>query len=669
MAPADTATPKRGPLSAFVSGPDQNMKEAAGANAHAGAGSKRTLGPISNLENHLPSEWWRTLFSALYLKTDGDVVENNANTEAEVSALVEAAGLKPEDRVLDLCCGQGRHSIELGRRGFAHVTGIDRSRYLIRLARRRARSMNLPVSFHEGDGRKFRLPREPYDCVAIMGNSFGYFDVSDDDRAVLERVHRALATGGKLVLDLTDGDWMRTHYEPRSWEWIDENQFVCRERSLSEDGDRLISREVVVHAEKGVIADQFYAERLYNVESITRLLEGSGFTDVQVHTALHADSDRNQDLGMMGARILLSARSVAGTVGVARHPVGRITVLLGDPRMPDDVKLEGEFNELDMDTVARLKDALAELPGYTFDYRDDHAHLFESLASDRPDFVLNLCDEGYRNNALHELHVPAYLEALDIPYSGAGPVSLGICYNKSLVRSAAASIDVPVPLETYCSPDDVGASLPSIFPAFIKPALGDSSIGITQNALVRDAAEASAYLSYLRELVPGRPVLVQEFLSGAEYTVGLVGNTGQQLTALPVLEVDYGRLPGDLPKILSYESKWDPDSPYWTAIGYREAQIDEETRRVLVDMSIKLFDRLECRDYARFDFRADAEGTIKLLEVNPNPGWCWDGKMNLMAEMAGMTYADLLRQIVEAGLARCFPAGVTSRHAQVAGAA
>jgi D-alanine-D-alanine ligase len=631
------------------------MTENTGAQGRAVPGGKRTLGPISNLESHLPPEWWRTLFDALYLKTDGDVVESSTNTEAEVSALIEATALKSGDRILDLCCGQGRHAIELAKRGFTDVTGIDRSRYLVRLARRRARSLGLSVNFHEGDGRKFRLPRVPYDCVAIMGNSFGYFDASDDDRAVLERVRKALVPGGTLVLDLTDGDWMRSNFEPRSWEWIDENQFVCRERSLASDGDRLISREVVVHAEQGVIADQFYAERLYSVDAITRLLEQAGFIAVTVHRSLRAESERGQDLGMMGARLLISSRSSeTGLSWVARHPVERITVLLGDPRLPDEVKLEGKFNELDVDTVARLKAALAEIPGYAFDYRDDHAGLFDGLRDDKPEFVFNLCDEGYRNNALHELHVPAYLEALDIPYSGAGPASLGLCYNKSLVRAIAASVDVPVPLESYASPDDVGASIPSIFPALIKPALGDSSLGITKDAVVHDAGEATGYLNYLRRVVPGRPVLVQEYLSGAEYTVALIGNPGQGLTPLPVLEVDFGKLPDGLPKILSYESKWDPVSPYWTQIGYRAAELDEETRRVLVDMSVKLFERLECRDYARFDFRADSEGTIKLLEVNPNPGWCWDGKLNLMAEMAGWTYADLLRQIIDAALGRCF---------------
>ncbi len=68
----------------------------------------------------------------------------------------------------------------------------------------------------------------------------------------------------------------------------------------------------------------------------------------------------------------------------------------------------------------------------------------------------------------------------------------------------------------------------------------------------------------------------------------------------------------------------------------------------LVENSARLFERLGCRDYARFDYRADAKGEIKLLEVNPNPGWCWDGKLNIMAGFQGMRYTDLLAQILQA---------------------
>ena len=68
--------------------------------------------------------------------------------------------------------------------------------------------------------------------------------------------------------------------------------------------------------------------------------------------------------------------------------------------------------------------------------------------------------------------------------------------------------------------------------------------------------------------------------------------------------------------------------------------------------SARLFERLGCRDYARFDFRTAADGEIKLLEVNPNPGWCWDGKLNLMAQWANWSYSDLLRAIIAAASQR-----------------
>lgn len=614
----------------------------------------RTLGPVSDLERHLPQDWWRTLFNALYLKTDGDVVENGSNTVRDIDMVVAAAGLVPGDRVLDICCGQGRHAIELARRGFTGVVGVDRSRYLVRLARRRAREAGLDVTFHEGDARKVRVPESGFACVTVMGNSFGYFEQEEDDLKVLQAVKRALRSQGTLVLDLADGDWLKDNYERRSWEWIDGEHLVCRERSLAADQRRLISREVVVHAERGVIADQFYAERLYSRTQIDELLTAAGFDAIRFHDEVVSDSARNQDLGMMARRILITARAPRklkpATRSTTRFP--EVTVLLGDPRLPDEVKRGGQFNPEDMETIGKLKDALGALPGYGFRYLDNHAALLAELRSEPAAFVLNLCDEGFANDALKELHVPAYLEMLEVPYTGSGPNALGVCYDKSLIRAVAAGLDVPVPLETFIAADDQGATLPSVLPALIKPATGDSSIGITKDAVVHSAEEAVAYIGHLRDILPGRNLLVQEYLTGAEYSVGLVGNPGQGITALPVLEVDYSGLPAGLPPILSYESKWEPDSPYWTAIAYREAKIDDGLRRALVDYSTTLFERLELRDYARFDFRADAEGTPKLLEVNPNPGWCWDGKLNLMAGFAGMDYADLLRAILEAAEAR-----------------
>jgi len=613
-----------------------------------------TLGPLSDLEAHLPAEWWRELFSSLYLKTDGDVVENSEATRHEVDALLTAAQVRNDAVILDLCCGQGRHSLELARRGFKHVTGIDRSGYLIRLARRRARKEGLAITFKEGDARNFRLPKASLDLVCMMGNSFGYFERDEDDLAVLLAVKAALKPGGLFSIDIADGAWMRENFEPRSWEWIDQNQFVCRERSLTADGDRLVSREVVTHAERGVIADQLYAERLYSRDAIEALLAAAGFKNITFHQTITGTSTRGQDLGMMAHRLFLTCEAPPlEPVKAAKNKGPRhVWVVMGDSSLPDTVKAGGKFNAEDFETIERLKTALAGLSGYTFRYIDRHEALIDDLRDGTADLVLNLCDEGFGNDAFQELHVPALLEMLGLQYTGAGPACLGICYDKALVRGMAQSLDIPVPLETYVRAGDRLATLPSVFPALLKPAYGDSSIGITQEAVVRDAEALLAYLAHLNDILPGRPVLVQEYLTGAEYSVALIGNPASGLEPLPILEVDYSGLAADLPRILGYESKWHPDSPYWTDIRYIETGLDADRQREMIVQSSRLFEVLGCRDYARFDFRADANGTIKLLEANPNPGWCWDGKLNLMAGFAGLSYGDLLERILEVAWSR-----------------
>ena len=612
------------------------------------------LGPVADLEQHLPAEWWRKLFNALYVKTDGDVVENVENTRRDVDFILSSTPIQPHSQILDLCCGQGRHCLELARRGYKNVTGVDRSRYLIRLAKKRAQNEGLQVVFKEGDARNPRLIENTFDCVAIMGNSFGYFSNKQDDEKVLTTVGKILRPSGQIVLDITDGAYMADHFERRSWEWIDEHHLVCRERSLSADRERLISREVIVHDESGVLADQFYAERLYTREGIQKLLEKSGFRNVRQHGSTDSVSDRDQDLGMMARRMLISADA---PVLAAKKPKGKaqlidITVLLGDPRLPDQVKRGGAFQPEDLDTVRRLKDALSELPQYKFRYLDNHATLDRDLTGLGTDLVFNLCDEGFNNDPFKELHVPAMLDALGLPYTGGAPAALAACYDKGLVRAVAMTLDVPVPLETYVRPGDQGATLPGVFPALLKPNTGDSSEGITKDAVVKNEKALLDYLEKLRVAFPRRSVLVQEFLTGGEYSVSLIGNPDQGLRALPILEVDYSKLDPKLPKILGYESKWEPDSAYWTQLRYQEANLPELAQQQMIEHATRMFERLGCRDYARVDFRADSKGEIKLLEVNPNPGWCWDGKFNIMAGFAGMRYSEMLGQVLAAAVER-----------------
>lgn len=326
-------------------------------------------------------------------------------------------------------------------------------------------------------------------------------------------------------------------------------------------------------------------------------------------------------------------------------------VLTGDHHLPDPTKWDGVYSEADFEIHRQAQAALESLSGYRFDFLTDHAALFERLERDPPDLVLNFCDTGFRNEATQELHVPALLEMHGIPYTGSGPAAMVLCYDKGIVRAIAQAHGVPVPGEVLVPaegpPDLSGASWPSL----IKPAQGDGSVGIRPDAVVHNEDDALRYLAWFRKELPGRVALVQEFLPGAEYGLALIGNPGQGFTALPPLEVDYSSLPENLAPILAFESKTGPANPY-DSVGIRPARLDPEPLAEMRRISELLFERLQCRDYARFDFRTAADGRIKLLEVNPNPAWGSDGKLALMAGFDGIPYPELLQQILETARTR-----------------
>jgi D-alanine-D-alanine ligase len=618
-----------------------------------GKPKRKILGPVQDLEEHVHPDWWRTIFNHLYLKTDADVVDDQNITRQEVDLLCETFKLTPEDRILDLCCGQGRHALELSRRGFKNVEGLDRSHYLIQKAKSTVKAEGLRARFREGDARKIPYPPDTFDVVMILGNSLGYFEAAQEDMKVFKEVFRVLKPWGRFIIDIADGAYLKDHFKPHSWEWIDKKRFVCRERSLSADGERLISREMVNHVERGMIADHFYAERLYTREGLSRLLKTVGFNDTAFHAEIATNSQRNQDLGMMERRLLVTSVVKKEWTPLKRRQKGavkNVAVLMGDPSKPDPLKPLRIFDDDDFYTIDQLKSALRENGDYHFTYLHNHDVIITELMKwvGKIDFAFNLCDEGYNNDARMELHVPSVLEMLSIPYTGSGPQCLAFCYDKSLIRGIAKEMEIPVPEAFFIKPEDSTFELPFGFPVIVKPNFGDSSFGITQRSVAYTIEKLVNAISEIREKFGyDKPLLVEEFLTGKDITVGIIGNPPESYTILPILEEDYSALPPDLPRICGYEAKWLPESPYWK-IKSIPAQLPDDIQKYIEECCVKLFERLECRDYCRFDWRLNAEGTPKLLEVNPNPGWCWDGHMAKMAKIADMSYSDMLKAILRA---------------------
>ena len=618
-------------------------------------GKDRTkiLGPVPDLEEYVRPDWWSRIFNYLYLRTDADIINDLNITSHEIDLFLEILNLSSDDKILDLCCGQGRHSLELARRNFKNIEGLDRSHYLIQKAKATARKEDLNIRFREGDARKIPSLTDSFDLVMILGNSFGYFDTIQGDLRVLKEVFRVLKPWGKILIEVTDGDYLRNNFQTRSWEWMDKKHFVCRERSLSLDKQRLISREVITHTEKGVIADQFYAERLYSKENLTRILETAGFSNITFQGQISPDSKRNQDLGMMEKCLIVTAVEKKPWTPVKiklKKETKNVAVILGDPNKPDHLKPSTVFDDDDFYTIDQLKAGLRELKDFQFIYLNSHDTLIQELTKlkGKIDFAFNLCDEGYNNDAQKELHIPSLLEILNISYTGSGPQCLAYCYDKSLVRGIAREMGIPVPEAFFVKPEDITFGLPFNFPVMVKPNFGDSSFGITQRSVANSFEELVNAISEIREKFGyEKPILVEEFLTGKDLSVGIIGNPPESYNVLPIIMTDYSSLPENLPKICGYESKWLPETPYWN-IKSIPADLPENVEKFIIECCLKLSERLVCRDYCRFDWRLDANGSPKLLEVNPNPGWCWDGHLAKMAEIANIPYMEMLKTILQA---------------------
>ncbi len=254
---------------------------------------------------HVAPDFWKTLFDDVYLITDAPFVENLALTQREVGVVIDLLNLQPNDRILDLCGGQGRHSLELARQGFQHMIVLDYAPFLLQQGRQRADGADLHVMFCRGDARTLPLPDACVNAVLLMANSFGYLANATEDQQILHEVARVLAPGGRFLLDLTDYDHVRQHFRPDSWHEATDDIVVCWQREW--DGDVIRVREMVLSKASGLLRDRGYAERLYQPAQLRDLLQFAGFKNFQNHpNALVHDPDANTDYGLATHRMIIT---------------------------------------------------------------------------------------------------------------------------------------------------------------------------------------------------------------------------------------------------------------------------------------------------------------------------------------------------------------------------
>lgn len=249
-------------------------------------------------------DWWKRLFDEIYLITDARSVCDKELTCKEIDFLVHVLRFDKSDSILDLCGGQGRHSLELSRRGFQNITVLDYSDFLIRLGKEIAEEEGLNIQFVRQDARDTGLPAQNYNIIIVMASSFGYFVDPEDDQKILREAFRLLIPEGSLLLDLPNQEYVLNNFTPQSWHEADQEMVVCRQRRL--DGSVMYAREMVISKIKGLIRDETYCTRLYSGEEITALLTSAGFTSVNIQKDLEIHKEK-ADYGCMTNRMVVIA--------------------------------------------------------------------------------------------------------------------------------------------------------------------------------------------------------------------------------------------------------------------------------------------------------------------------------------------------------------------------
>jgi len=251
------------------------------------------------------NNWWQGLFDEIYLLTDARSVGDEELTCQEVNFLEETLDLDNSASILDLCGGQGRHSLELSRRGFTNVTVLDYSRYLLDLGGGRTRQEGLNTIFIQGDARNTGLRGQSFQFIIIMASSFGYFVNEDENTKMLNEAFRLLMPRGTLLLDVPNRDYVLQNFKPFSCHKVNEDITVSRERELGDD--IIYSRETVTSEKEGCIRDRTYCTRLYSPGKISDLLSSVDFSSITCQMDFMSRGAEG-DYGCMTNRMIVTAK-------------------------------------------------------------------------------------------------------------------------------------------------------------------------------------------------------------------------------------------------------------------------------------------------------------------------------------------------------------------------
>jgi len=264
-----------------------------------------------------------------------------------------------------------------------------------------------------------------------------------------------------------------------------------------------------------------------------------------------------------------------------------------------------------------------------------------------PDIVFNIA-EGFFGVG-REAQIPAMLDMLQIPYTGSDPLTLATCLDKARTKEILSYYKIPTAPFFMAHEVDQVKNVKLTFPLFVKPLWEGSSKGIFSSSYVTNRKELT---EQVEKIISGysQPALIEEFLSGREFTVAILGN-GDEAEVLPIVEIDYKDFPEGFIPIYSYEAKWILDTKEDPLNVFScPAKLSPELTIKIKQVALDAYKTLRCRDWSRIDVRLNSDNVPNIIEINPLPGILPDPKENSCfpkaARTAGISYDEMLNKVL-----------------------
>jgi D-alanine-D-alanine ligase len=279
--------------------------------------------------------------------------------------------------------------------------------------------------------------------------------------------------------------------------------------------------------------------------------------------------------------------------------------------------------------------------------------LINELTAESPELVFNLA-ESFRGKSALESNVAALLNLIDLRYTGSSPAGLILAGDKTLTKKVLSFHGILSAKFATMYRGQVDWAGDIKFPLLVKPPQEDASLGITQKSIVNNVKELLDVISGTQQEYQS-PVLVEEFIDGREFYVGVLGNS--KVEALPIIELDFSKFPKDLPKIASWEAKWGDDGDekgeqFAGTESIFPTDLPEELATRIKQVAIDSFQALRLRDYGRIDLRVTEKEEIYVIEANPNCYLEQKSEFARAAQKGGLEYPALISRIVELASAR-----------------